>query len=197
MQMPIINKRNSSGGLATNPVSELFARRIVWLVGPVDDETATGAIQQLSYLDSSGDDPIHLYVNSPGGSVTAGLALVDCMRGLASPVHTHAFGLAASMGATILACGEKGHRTATPNCRLLIHQPLAGGIGGQATDIEIAVKNLSATKVQLEGLLAKACDVAVEDVCRATDRDNWMTPEEALDFGLIDGIEDAWMNFED
>lgn len=195
MPIPSIYMRDASGVHMSDPATELYSKRVVWLVGEVSDESVMPAILQLSYLDSAGEGPIHLYVNSQGGSVSSGLALIDCMRGLRNPVHTHAFGLAASMGTTILACGQRGFRTATPNSRILVHQPLAGGIGGQATDIEIAVKNLTDTKAQLEGLLAEACGTSAEKVRAATDRDNWMTPQQAMDFCLIDGIEASWMDF--
>ncbi len=189
-----ICKRTATSHYVSDPASELFAQRCVWLAGAIDDVSAQGAILGLSYLDGVSSDPIHLLVNSPGGSVTAGLAVIDCMRGLRSPVHTHAYGLAASMGAVILACGEPGGRSVSPNATVMIHQP-AAGFGGQALDLEIAAKNVLRAKGRLEAILAQATGRTPEEIAQATERNNWMDAREAVAFGIADAVEDGWLAF--
>jgi len=171
-----------------NVVSQLFAKRIVRLGGAVDDDMANLIVAQLLYLDAikpSGD--ITLYINSPGGSVTAGMAVFDTMRYIRSDVSTFCIGLAASMGAFLLAAGQWGKRYSLPNSRLMIHQPL-GGAQGQAADIEIQANEILHHKLTLNGYLAEFTDQSIEQITMDTDRDFFMSAEEAVVYGLIDAV---------
>ena len=172
--------------------SELFSRllssRIIILSGEVDDDMASLAVAQLLYLESL--DPnkdIQIYINSPGGSVTAGMAIYDTMQHVKCDVSTICVGLAASMGAFLLAGGTSGKRFSLPNAEIMIHQP-SGGAKGQATDIQIAAQNIQRTKNKLNELLAANTGRTLEEVTYDTDRDNFMSAEEALEYGLIDQI---------
>lgn len=172
--------------------SDLFSRlvssRIIILSGEVDDDMASLAVAQLLYLESL--DPnkdIQIYINSPGGSVTAGMAIYDTMQHVKCDVSTICVGLAASMGAFLLAGGTSGKRFSLPNAEIMIHQP-SGGAKGQATDIQIAAQNIQRTKNKLNELLAANTGRTLEEVTYDTDRDNFMSAEEALEYGLIDQI---------
>lgn len=174
---------------ATNLVSkDLTTDRTIYLVGEVNDMMALNIVTQLRYLASRSDDDITLYINSPGGSVSAGMAIYDMMKyGIRCDVCTVATGIAASMGALLLAAGTKGKRFATPNAEIMIHQPL-GGVQGQATDISLVAEHIQHIKKRLNGILAEACGKSVKELTHDTDRDNWKTAEEALRYGLIDHV---------
>ena len=168
--------------------SRLLSSRIIILSGEVDDDMASLAVAQLLYLESL--DPnkdIQIYINSPGGSVTAGMAIYDTMQHVKCDVSTICVGLAASMGAFLLAGGTSGKRFSLPNAEIMIHQP-SGGAKGQATDIQIAAQNIQSTKNKLNELLAANTGRTLEEVTYDTDRDNFMSAEEALEYGLIDQI---------
>lgn len=169
--------------------STLLSQRTVFLSQPINNQTAEEVIAQLLYLDSISHEPIKLIINSPGGGVSAGFGIIDYMHGVESPVHTHAFGAAASMAALILTNGEKGYRTASPNTEILIHQPLLNHLSGQVSDIEIATRALLRTKSKLCTNLAECSGRTEEEIDKTIDRDSWFTANEALAFGLIDSIE--------
>ena len=159
----------------------------------VNDQTASLVVAQLLFLESQDSTKdISLYINSPGGSVTAGLAIYDTMNYIKCDVSTICVGMAASMGAFLLSSGAKGKRIALPNSEILIHQPLVGGHGitGQATDVEIAAKNLLKTKEKLNRILAENCGKDYETLVKDTDRDNWMSANEAMEYGLVDKVID-------
>ncbi|DBA72595.1 hypothetical protein WJX79_001855 [Trebouxia sp. C0005] len=168
-------------------ISQLFQQRIVRLGGAVDDDNSNLLVAQLLYLDSIGKKDITMYVNSPGGSVTAGMAVFDTMRYIKSDVSTVCVGLAASMGAFILASGQKGKRYSLANSRIMIHQPL-GGAQGQAADIEIQANEILHHKLTLNGYLAEFTGQGMERITQDTDRDFFMSAKEAVDYGLIDGV---------
>lgn len=169
-------------------VSQLFQQRIVRMGGPVDDDMANLVVAQLLYLDSVDQQKdITMYVNSPGGSVTAGMAVFDTMRHIRPDVSTACIGLAASMGAFLLASGQQGKRYSLPNSRIMIHQPL-GGAQGQATDIEIQANEILHHKLTLNGYLAQFTGQPMEIITRDTDRDFFMSPHEAIEYGLVDAI---------
>ena len=159
------------------------------LYGAIDDARAYEATLQLMCLDIDSHAPIRLLINSPGGQVSSGFAIIDCMDALSSEVRTCATGIAASMAAVILACGAPGHRTASPNADIMIHQPLQNGLSGQAADIDIAARAILRKRKLLDELLAEKTGKSIRDVEQATDRNTWLSPEEAVEFGLIDGIE--------
>ncbi len=168
--------------------SRLLKDRIILMFSEVNDDLACSIIAQMLYLESV--DPtqdIYLYINSPGGSVSAGFGIYDTMKHLKCDVHTICVGLAASMGAFLLSSGTKGKRSSLANSQIMIHQPL-GGAGGQATDIEITARNLLRIKDRLNQILAKNTGKDMETIQNDTERDNWMFPEEALEYGLIDKI---------
>jgi ATP-dependent Clp protease protease subunit len=168
--------------------SRLLKDRIIFLLGRVDDQSANLVVAQLLYLHA--EDPkadVHLYINSPGGSVTAGMSIYDTMRYISCDVQTYCIGLAASMGAVLLTAGTKGKRNILPHGEVMIHQPL-GGTGGQVTDIEIQVRHLLRTKRQMNEILAAATGQPLERIEKDTDRDNWLSAREAKEYGLIDNI---------
>lgn len=168
--------------------SRLLKDRIILLFSEVNDDLACSIIAQMLYLESV--DPtkdIYLYINSPGGSVSAGFGIYDTMKHLKCDVHTICVGLAASMGAFLLSSGTKGKRASLENSQIMIHQPL-GGARGQATDIEITARNILRIKERLNAILASNTGKNIEQIAEDTDRDNWMFPEEALEYGLIDTI---------
>ncbi|MDR1048811.1 MAG: ATP-dependent Clp endopeptidase proteolytic subunit ClpP [Synergistaceae bacterium] len=186
--IPSVIEQTGRGERAYDIYSRLLKDRIVFLGTEVNDDIANVIVAQLLFLES--EDPekdIHLYVNSPGGSVTAGLAIYDTMQYIKSPVSTICLGLAASMGAVLLAGGAKGKRIALPNSEVLIHQP-AGGARGQASDIEIHARNILRTRDRINGILAFHTGQDAAKIALDTDRDNFMTAEEALAYGLIDKI---------
>ncbi|MBE7020263.1 MAG: ATP-dependent Clp protease proteolytic subunit [Ruminococcaceae bacterium] len=168
--------------------SRLLKDRIILLFSDITDDLACSIIAQMLYLESvDPDKDIYLYINSQGGSVSAGFGIYDTMRRLKCDVSTICVGLAASMGAFLLSSGTKGKRMSLANSQIMIHQPL-GGLGGQATDMEITARNIMRIKARLNNILAENCAKTIDEITRDTDRDNWMFPEEALDYGLIDKI---------
>lgn len=168
--------------------SRLLKERIVFLSGEVNEESATSVVAQLLFLESQDPDKdISLYINSPGGSVTAGMAIYDTMNYLKCDVSTICVGMAASMGAFLLAGGAKGKRFALPNSEIMIHQPL-GASSGQATDLQIAAEHILHTKEKLNRILAANCDKDIKQIAADSDRNNWMNAMEALEYGLIDKV---------
>ncbi|HEY8395227.1 MAG TPA: ATP-dependent Clp endopeptidase proteolytic subunit ClpP [Bacilli bacterium] len=185
---PIVIERTSFGERSYDIYSRLLKDRIILLCGEIQDSLANSIVAQLLFLAAEDSEKeIYLYINSIGGSVTAGMAIHDTMRLIAPPVSTICIGLAASMAAFILASGEKGKRFALPNSEILIHQPL-GGAQGQATEIQIAAKHIVRTRERLNKLLAKYTGKSIEQINNDTDRDNYMFAEEALEYGIIDAI---------
>ncbi len=186
--VPMVVEQTSRGERAYDIYSRLLKERVVFVVGPIDDSTANLIVAQLLFLESENPDKdINLYINSPGGSVSAGLAIYDTMQYIRPDVSTMCVGQAASMGAVLLAAGAKEKRFCLPHSRVMIHQPL-GGFQGQATDIDIHAREILKVRAQLDELLAKHTGQSVENIARDTERDNFMGPEEAKDYGLIDQI---------
>ena len=190
MVVPYVTEQSPRGERTMDIYSRLLNDRIVFLGTPVDDQVANAIIAQLLHLDS--EDPeqdINLYINSPGGSVTAGLAVYDTMRFINADVATTALGMAASVSAVLLAAGTKGKRNVLPNTRVLLHQPwVQGGPGGQASDIEIQARELIRTKRRLNEILAESTGQPYERIERDTDRDYIMGAEEAVEYGVIDRV---------
>ena len=186
--VPYVIEQTSRGERNYDIYSRLLKERIIFLGEEVNETTASLIVAQLLFLES--EDPgkdIHLYINSPGGSVTAGMAIFDTMNYIKCDVSTICIGMAASMGAFLLAGGAKGKRFALPNAEIMIHQPL-GGAQGQATEIEIAAKHIRRTKEKLNSILAERTGQPLDVIVRDTDRDNYMTAEEAKSYGLIDQV---------
>ena len=188
--VPTVIEQSGRGERAFDIYSRLLKERIIFLVGPVNDQTANLVVAQLLFLESENPDKdIFLYINSPGGSVSAGMSIYDTMNFIKPDVSTLCLGQAASMGAFLLSAGAKGKRFALPNSRVMIHQPLiSGGLGGQASDIEIHAKELLKLKAKLNQLLAEHCGRTLDELERDTDRDNFMSAEEAQAYGLIDQV---------
>ena len=189
--VPYVVEQTSKGERSYDIFSRLLKDRIIFLGEQVDATTASLVIAQLLFLES--EDPekeIFLYINSPGGSITDGMGIVDTMNYIKCPVSTICVGMAASMGAVLLASGEKGKRYATPNAEILIHQPLiaGGGLSGQTTEIKIHADHMVKTREKLNKLLSDRTGPSLETIQKDTERDNYMTAEEALKYGLIDGI---------
>ena len=189
--VPYVVEQTSKGERSYDIFSRLLKDRIIFLGEQVDATTASLVIAQLLFLES--EDPekeIFLYINSPGGSITDGMGIVDTMNYIKCPVSTICVGMAASMGAVLLASGEKGKRYATPNAEILIHQPLiaGGGLSGQTTEIKIHADHMVKTREKLNKLLSDRTGQSLETIQKDTERDNYMTAEEALKYGLIDGI---------
>ena len=166
---------------------DLMSKRTIYLNGEINDEAALSIITQLHYLEDNSQEPITLVINSPGGSVSAGLAIYDVMQALSCPVTTAAVGLAASMAALVLAAGTKGRRYASPNSRVMIHQPL-GGVQGQAEDIKIHAEWILKTREKLNKILSSNTGQPLQIISRDTDRDNFMSADEAVRYGLIDQV---------
>ena len=186
--IPMVVGKTSGGERAYDIYSRLLKDRIVFVSGEIEDEMANAIVAQLLFLQAEdAKKEISVYINSPGGSVTAGLAILDTMRMVKCPVATYCVGQAASMGAILLSAGEKGKRHALPNARIMIHQPW-GGTQGKASDIEITAKEILRLKEILNGILADASDKTVEEVTKDTDRDHFMSATEAKDWGLIDKV---------
>lgn len=186
--IPTVIEKTSMGERAYDIYSRLLNERIIFLGGPIDDAVANTIIAQLLFLEHT--DPkkdIVLYINSPGGSVTAGLAILDTMNHIKPAVSTVCVGLAASMGAILLAGGEKGKRFSLPNSEIMIHQPL-GGVEGQAADIAITAKNILRVRDNLYRILSKATGKTIQTIEKDADRDNWMTSDEAKKYGIIDEV---------
>lgn len=188
--VPTVIEQSGRGERAFDIYSRLLKERIIFLVGPVDDHTANLVVAQLLFLESENPDKdIYFYINSPGGSVTAGMSIYDTMKFIKPDVQTLCLGQAASMGAFLLSAGTKGKRFALPNSRIMIHQPLiSGGLGGQASDIEIHARELLKLKEKLNKILANHTGKSIEEVARDTDRDNFMSAQEAMEYGLIDKV---------
>ena len=186
--VPMVIETSGRGERAYDIYSRLLKERVVFLVGPVNDATANLVVAQLLFLESENPDKdIHLYINSPGGSVTAGLSIYDTMQFIKPDVSTMCIGQAASMGAFLLAGGTSGKRYALPNSRIMIHQP-SGGAHGQASDIDIHAREILIIRERLNALLAKHTGQSVETVARDTERDNFMNPEKAREYGIIDEV---------
>ena len=188
--VPYVVEQTSRGERSYDIYSRLLNDRIIMLSDQVNDATASVVVAQLLYLESQDSEKdISLYINSPGGSVTAGMAIYDTMNYIKCDVSTICIGMAASMGAFLLSSGAKGKRIALPNSEIMIHQPLiGGGLGGQQTDIMIHAKNLERTRDRLEEIIAANTGKSVEEIHSACERDNYMTAQEALEFGLIDKV---------
>ena len=188
--IPTVIEQSGRGERAFDIYSRLLKERIIFLVGPVTDHTANLVVAQMLFLESENPDKdIFFYIDSPGGSVTAGMSVFDTMNFIEPDVSTLCLGQAASMGAFLLSAGAKGKRFALPNSRIMIHQPLiSGGLGGQASDIEIHARELIKIKQKLNELLAKHTGQPLEKVERDTDRDNFMSSEAAKEYGLIDEV---------
>ncbi len=186
--VPYVIEQTSRGERSYDIYSRLLKDRIIFLGEEVNDVTSSLIVAQMLFLEA--EDPgkdIHFYINSPGGSVTAGMAIYDTMRYIKCDVSTICIGMAASMGAFLLAGGTKGKRMALPNAEIMIHQPL-GGAQGQATEIEIAAKHILQTKEKLNRILAENCGRDYDIVAADTERDNWKSAEEAMEYGLIDKV---------
>ena len=187
--IPTVIEKTNYGERAYDIYSRLLEDRIIFLGGPVTDAVANTIIAQLLFLDKNDKKKdITLYINSPGGSVTAGMAIYDTMQYVSADVATMCVGMAASMGAFLLAAGKKGKRFALPNSEILLHQVMVEGIGGQATDIEISAKQIVKTKERLNQILAKNTGQPLAKVEKDTDRDFWLSAEEAKAYGVIDKI---------
>lgn len=186
--VPMVVENEGNGERAYDIYSSLLKNRIIFLGDGIDDASAGLAVAQLLYLEAQdADKDIHLYINSPGGSVTAGMAIYDTMQFIRCDVSTICVGMAASMGAFILSGGAKGKRFALPNAEIMIHQPL-GKTGGSAADIQIEAEHIVRTKQRLYRIMAENCGKTEEEIGAACDRNNWKSAEEALEFGLIDKI---------
>ena len=186
--VPMVVEQTSRGERAYDIYSRLLKERVIFLVGPVEDHVANLVVAQLLFLESENPDKdIHFYINSPGGSVTAGLAIYDTMQFIKPSVSTLCVGQAASMGAVLLAAGAAGKRFALPHSRVMIHQPL-GGFQGQAADFEIHAAEILNVRDRLNTILAKHCDRSLDQLKNDTDRDNFMSAEESVAYGLIDEV---------
>ncbi len=186
--VPMVVEQSARGERAYDIFSRLLKERVIFLVGPVEDYQANLLVAQLLFLESENPDKdVHLYINSPGGSVTAGLAIYDTMQFIKPDVATLCVGQAASMGALLLAAGAEGKRYALPNSRMMIHQPL-GGFQGQATDIDIHAREILNMRDRLNRILAHHTGQDIERIRQDTDRDNFMTAEAAAEYGLVDRV---------
>ena len=187
MLIPTVIEKSSMGERAYDIYSRLLKNRIIILSGEINDESANIVIAELLYLDSINQNDISLYINSPGGSITAGMAIYDTMNFIKSDVSTTCIGMCASMGAFLLSCGKIGKRYCLPNSEVMIHQPL-GGVQGQATEIDIVAKRIINLRYKLNTILAKNTKRTIKQIERDTDRDHYMNADEALDYGIIDKI---------
>ena len=188
MYVPIVVEQSERGERSYDIYSRLLKDRIVFLGGPIDDNVANAVIAQLLFLEAEDPDKdIHLYINSPGGVVTAGMAIYDTMQYIKPDVSTICVGSAASMGAVLLTAGAKGKRYALPHARVMIHQPL-GGVQGQASEIEIHAREILRMREELNGILASHSGQSIDVVAKDTDRDNFMSADEGVAYGLIDKV---------
>ena len=188
MYVPIVVEQSERGERSYDICSRLLKDRIIFLGGPIDDNVANAVIAQMLFLEAEDPDKdIHLYINSPGGVVTAGMAIYDTMQYIKPDVSTICVGSAASMGAVLLTAGAKGKRYALPHARVMIHQPL-GGVQGQASEIEIHAREILRMREELNGILASRSGQDIEVVARDTDRDNFMSAQDAVEYGLIDEV---------
>ncbi|NCV86460.1 MAG: ATP-dependent Clp endopeptidase proteolytic subunit ClpP [Oxalobacteraceae bacterium] len=186
--VPMVIEQSGRGERAYDIYSRLLKERVIFLVGPVNDHTANLVVAQLLFLESENPDKdISLYINSPGGSVSAGLAIYDTMQFIKPDVSTLCTGLAASMGAFLLAAGAKDKRFSLPNSRIMIHQPL-GGASGQAADIEIQAREILYLRERLNSILAEKTGQSIDQIAKDTDRDNFMSAEQAVEYGMIDKV---------
>ncbi|MFA7503560.1 MAG: ATP-dependent Clp endopeptidase proteolytic subunit ClpP [Burkholderiaceae bacterium] len=186
--VPVVIEQSGRGERAYDIYSRLLRERVIFLVGPVMDQVSNLVIAQLLFLESENPDKdISLYINSPGGSVSAGLAMYDTMQFIKPDVSTLCMGMAASMGAFLLAAGTRGKRYALPNARIMIHQP-SGGAQGQAADIEIQAREILYLRERLNTIIAEMTGQPIERIARDTDRDNFLAPEDAVSYGLIDKV---------
>ncbi len=186
--VPMVVEQTSRGERAYDIYSRLLKERVIFLVGPIDDYVANVVVAQLLFLESENPDKdINLYINSPGGSVTAGMAIYDTMQFLKPDVSTMCIGQAASMGALLLTAGAKGKRYSLPHSRVMIHQPL-GGFQGQATDIEIHTREILTIRDRLNSIMSKHTGQPIERIAKDTDRDNFMSSSDAQGYGLIDAV---------
>ena len=189
--VPMVVEQTPRGERAYDIYSRLLKERVIFLTGPIEDYGANLVVAQMLFLEAENPDKdIHLYINSPGGSVTSGMSIYDTMQFIKPDVSTLCIGQAASMGAVLLAGGAKGKRQALPNSRVMIHQVL-GGFQGQASDIEIHTKEILSIKAKLNEILAKHSGQKVDKVAKDSDRDNFMSPQEAVKYGLIDNVVDS------
>lgn len=187
--LPTVIEQTSRGERAYDIYSRLLKDRIIMVQGPVEDGMANAIVAQLLFLDAQGHDDIYMYINTPGGSVSAGLAIVDTMNFIKSDVQTIVMGVAASMGTIIASSGAKGKRSMLPNAEYMIHQPMGGTGGGtQQTDMAIAAEHLLKTRHNLEQILADNSGQPLDKVHADAERDNWMSAQETLDYGFIDAI---------
>ena len=190
MLIPMVVDQTANGERSYDIYSRLLEDRIIFLTGEINDAVANNVVAQLIYLEGKNPDKdICLYINSQGGSVTDGMAIYDTMQYIKCDVSTICMGMAASMGAFLLSSGAKGKRICLPNAEVMIHQPL-GRTEGQATEIEIAANHILQTKKKLNSIMAENCGRTIEELTQATDRDNWLTAQEALEFGLVDKVID-------
>lgn len=186
--IPMVVEQTGRGERAYDIYSRLLKERVIFLVGPVNEASANIIVAQMLFLESENPDKdIHFYINSPGGSVTAGMAIYDTMQFIKPAVSTLCIGQAASMGALLLTAGEKGKRFCLPNSRVMIHQPL-GGFQGQASDIEIHAKEILYLKDRLNSIMAHHTGQDIETIARDTDRDNFMSASQAMEYGLVDKV---------
>jgi ATP-dependent Clp protease protease subunit len=186
--VPMVIEQSGRGERAYDIYSRLLKERVIFLVGPVNDQAANVIVAQMLFLESENPDKdISLYINSPGGSVSAGMAIYDTMQFIKPEVSTLCTGMAASMGAFLLAAGAKGKRFSLPNSRIMIHQP-SGGAQGQATDIEIQAREILYLRERLNGILAEKTGQTVEQIAKDTERDNFMSADTAAEYGLIDKV---------
>jgi ATP-dependent Clp protease protease subunit len=186
--IPTVKDRSPRGERYFDLFSKLMGDRVLMITEPIDDHMMGVIVSQLLYLEAEdSEEPIHMYISSPGGSVMAGLAILDTMQLISAPVYTYAMGMVASMAAVLFTCGEKGHRYVMPNAEVMIHQPL-GGTSGQASDIEIQAKHILNLKKRLYKILSKATGKQVKTIEKESDRDNYFEAAEAIKFGLADTI---------
>lgn len=185
--MPIIIDKEQDGERSYDIFSRLLKDRIVFLSGEIDDNLSNTIVSELLYLDSLNHEDIYLYINSPGGSITSGFAIMDTINFIKSDVRTICLGMAASMGAFLLSCGTKGKRFALPNAEIMIHQPL-GGVNGQATEIKIAAERILKLKNKLNEILSKNTNQKIEKIEIDTERDYFLSAQEAKQYGIIDDI---------
>ncbi|OUT99016.1 MAG: ATP-dependent Clp endopeptidase, proteolytic subunit ClpP [Betaproteobacteria bacterium TMED41] len=186
--VPVVIEQSGRGERAYDIYSRLLKERVIFLVGPIDDQVANLVIAQLLFLESENTDKdVSLYINSPGGSVSAGLAVFDTMKFIKPHVSTLCIGMAASMGAFLLTAGENKKRFALPNSRIMIHQPM-GGVSGQASDIEIHAKEILSLRERLNKILSERTGQSLKTIAKDTDRDNFMSADEALKYGIIDKV---------
>ena len=187
MIIPTVVEKHNNYERTYDIYSRLLKNRIILLSGEINDDVSNVIVAELLYLDSINNDDIHLYINSPGGSITSGMAIYDTMNFIKSDVSTTCIGMAASMGAFLLSCGKKGKRFCLPNSEVMIHQPL-GGANGQAIDIDIAAKRILKLKDKLNKILSDNTNKDISEIERDTDRDYFMNAYEALEYGIIDKV---------